>query len=186
MARLVFLLEEPSMQYCLEGLLPRLAPDLEFVLVAHEGKRDLEQSIGRKLRGWAYPEDQFIVVRDQDSGDCVTVKAELLRLCREAGRGPALVRIACRELEAWFLGDLAAVEQATKTKNLAKLQSRKHYRDPDRLGSPNRELKRLVPGYSKTRGARDIGTLLSLENNTSKSFQAFVGGIRRIVKQFPQ
>ena len=185
-ARLVFLLEEPSMRYCLEGLLPRLAPDLEYVLVPHEGKQDLEKSIPTKLRGWKYPEDQFVIVRDQDSGDCVTIKEDLVHLCQEVGKEPALVRIACRELESWFLGDLAAVEQATKTKNLAKLQGKQSYRDPDRLGSPSQELKRLVSGYSKTRGARDIGKVLSLEGNTSKSYRVFVSGIRRVVDQLPQ
>lgn len=53
----------------------------------------------------------FIVMRDQDSGDCYQIKDRLLNLSREAGRPNALVRIACKELESFYLGDLNAVEQ---------------------------------------------------------------------------
>lgn len=41
MGRIVFLLEEPSMQALLEGLLPRLFPQLRFLCVPHDGKTDL-------------------------------------------------------------------------------------------------------------------------------------------------
>jgi hypothetical protein len=37
MSRVVFLLEELSMKTLLEGLLPRLVPDLPFLCVTHEG-----------------------------------------------------------------------------------------------------------------------------------------------------
>ena len=50
--KLVFLLEERSMQAALEGILPRLIPGVEFLCIPHEGKQDLEKSIPRKLRGW--------------------------------------------------------------------------------------------------------------------------------------
>ena len=45
MKRIVFLLEEDSMKVLLEGLLPRLMPDLTFQCLAHEGKQDLEKSV---------------------------------------------------------------------------------------------------------------------------------------------
>jgi hypothetical protein len=185
MPRLVFLLEEDSMKDCLLGLLPRLLPETtpaDYVLIAHKGKQDLEKSIPIKLKGWLYPEDAFIIVRDQDSGDCACVKENLLRLCREAGREPLLVRIACRELESWFLGDLAAVESATGIKGLAGKQRNKLFKNPDRLGSPSRELARLVPEYSKRRGAKDLGPRLSLEKNTSHSFNVFISGVRRAAR----
>jgi hypothetical protein len=53
MSRVIFLLEEYSMKVLLDGLLPRLFPDLQFLCVAHEGKQDLERSIPRKLRAKA-------------------------------------------------------------------------------------------------------------------------------------
>lgn len=173
------------MQQCLEELLPRLLPGrsvgTDFLLIPHEGKQALEKSIPIKVRGWHVDGDEFVVVRDQDSGDCVEIKNKLVRLCREAGREPLLVRIACREMESWFLGELAAVEQALGVGKLAKLQSKKKYKAPDEQGSPNRELKVLIPGYSKTRGARKIGACLSLdpEANASVSYRAFVTGVVR-------
>ena len=52
MSRLVFLVEEYSMKVLLEGLLPRLFPNLSFLCIPHEGKQDLEKSVPKKLRAW--------------------------------------------------------------------------------------------------------------------------------------
>lgn len=168
------------MARCLDGLLPRLIPGIEYKLVVHEGKQDLERSIPIKLRGWNIPGDHFVIVRDQDSGDCRAVKQGLLDLCQGTGKAPALVRIACRELESWFLGDLAAVARALHRPNLVKQQGKKKFRSPDHLGSPSKEIGMLIPGYLKNSAARSIGPELSLEENTSASFRAFVSGVRRV------
>ncbi len=42
MSRLVFLLEEYSMKVLLDGLIPRLFPELPFLCISHEGKQELE------------------------------------------------------------------------------------------------------------------------------------------------
>jgi hypothetical protein len=52
MRKVIFLLEELSMKAFLEGYLPRLIPDLDFLCIQHEGKQDLEKSIPRKFRAW--------------------------------------------------------------------------------------------------------------------------------------
>lgn len=175
----VFLLEEPSMKAFLTGLLPRILPaNVTFQLVAHEGKSDLEKSVPRKLRGWKTPDTCFVVVRDQDSGDCQTIKDRLVTSCAEAGRPDSLVRIACRELESWFLGDLATVEQVFGVPGLGKRQEKTKFRSPDKLGNPSRELESLVPGYRKVGGARALGPALALEANRSHSFGVFVSGVR--------
>jgi len=181
---LVFLLEERSMAALLEGLLPRLVPDhVAFKLIPHDGKTDLEKSIPRKLRAWQDPTARFIVVRDQDSADCLQVKSRLLDLCTAGARPEALVRIACRELEAWYLADLAAVDRAFGTQ-VASLQNTKKYRVPDRLGSPSHLLADLVPTFGKVGGARRLGPLLELDNPRSPSFAHFVRGVRRVVDEF--
>ena len=95
MSRVVFLLEERSMRILLEGLLPRLLPGLQFVCIPHEGKQDLEKSIPRKLRAWNEPGARFVVVRDNDIGDCRVLKKRLTTLCTLAGRWDTLVRIPC-------------------------------------------------------------------------------------------
>lgn len=112
MSRIVFLLEERSMQVLLDGLLPRLFPDLPFLCVPHEGKRDLELSIPRKLRAWREPGVRFAVIRDNDGGNCVQLKAALRQLCKSGSREDTLIRIACQELEAWYLGEPAAQRMA--------------------------------------------------------------------------
>ena len=109
---LVFLLEEASMKTVLDIILPQILPEsVEFKTIPHSGKSDLEASIPHKLKAWRQPDTKFIIVRDQDSGDCVQIKEALKRLAEPYGR-PVLIRIACRELESWYLGDLKAVSQA--------------------------------------------------------------------------
>lgn len=180
---LVFLLEEPSMKAFLIGFLPRiLPPDVHVRLIPHEGKSDLEKSIPRKLRGWKTPNTRFIVVRDQDAGDCAIIAARLQRLCASAGQPGTLVRIACRELEAWFLGDLHAVAEAFDQPRIAEERSRRKFRQPDVLSAPSRELARLVEGYGKVSGARSLGPLLDPDRCCSPSLAAFVRGVRRIIQ----
>lgn len=175
------------MKHLLEGLLPRLLPgEVSWILVAHEGKTDLQQSIPRKLRAFREPGVRFVVVQDQDRNDCKALKQRLLDLCAGAGRPDTLVRIACCELEAWYLGDLAAVDAVFGT-HLAQQRNRAKWRDPDRLSSPadllEKTLATLGHSFGKTRTARALGPLLDLENDTSASFAAFVSGVRRLVDQ---
>lgn len=179
---LVFLLEEPSMKAFLEGLLPRVLPEhVQVILIPHHGKSDLEKSIPRKLRAWRAPDARFVVIRDQDSADCQDVKRRLVELCHQGGKPETLVRVACRELEAWFLGDLAAVEEAFSTAGLAARQTQQRFRHPDRLGSPSRILEELVPSFSKVLGARKLGPLLDPERCCSTSFAQLLRGLERVV-----
>lgn len=179
--RLVFLLEEPSMKVLLEGLLPRLFPGLDFLLVPHEGKSDLEKSIPRKLKAWKDPKVRFVVVRDNDGGDCVGLKARLRALCQQAGRPDTLVRIVCQELEAWYLGEPEALAEAYGNPKLAKLAAKAKFREPDALVKPSVELERLVPEFQKLAGARLLGARLTRARNRSASFHCFVSGVGRWV-----
>lgn len=179
MKHLVFLLEEPSARDALEGWMPSLlSPGVTAHYIVFEGKQDLERRMVLKLRHWLLPESRFIVMRDQDSGDCQTIKAALRLKCAEAGRPDAVVRVACRELESFFLGDWPAVAKAFARPALARLADKATYRHPDRLGSPSDELRRHLPGYQKRDGARRISPLMSLDNNRSRSFQVLREAIR--------
>lgn len=181
MRELVFLLEEASAQAMLEGLLPKLLPDGTTVrYLTFEGKSDLEKQLARKVRGYRNQEARFIVVRDQDSHpDCTVVKAKLVGLCQGAGKPEALVRIACRELESFYLADLAAVEKGLELSGLAKRQGHRKFRSPDYLGSPSKELTK--GRYQKVSGSRAIGTWLDPNNVRSDSFRNLVAGIRRLI-----
>jgi hypothetical protein len=178
--RIVFLLEEPSMKVFLEVLLARILPGLQFLCLQHEGKQDLELSIPRKLRAWKQPGDHFMIVRDNDGGDCLALKRRLRDLCEKNGRPDTLIRLACQELEAWYFGEPDALALAYEDQNLKTLSSKAKYRDPDAVDCPSRELERLIPQFQKTSGARTVGKLLTEVNNKSKSFQVFLSGIRRM------
>lgn len=180
MRRLVFLLEEKSLRVFLEELLPRLVPDTDYLLLAHEGKTDLEKSMTRKIRGWGEPNVSFIVVRDQDRASCYVTKDRLAALCADAGRPDSLIRIVCSELESWILGDLDALAAAFDDAKLAKLKGKAKYRDPDKLSSATQVVRRLVPSYQKVSGARAVAKHMVPERNTSHSFQVFLAGVRRI------
>lgn len=183
MKELVFLLEEPSAQAMLEGLLPRALPEgMAVRYIVFEGKQDLEKQLVRKIRGYRNPEARFIVLRDQDSHpDCLAIKTRLVGLCKEAGRPDALVRIACRELESFYLADLAAVEKGLALTGLVKHQTSRKYCSPDYLGSPSMELRTLTKGqYQKVGGSRAIGPWLDLGNTRSTSFRNLVAGIGRV------
>lgn len=183
MRQLVFLLEEISAREMLKGLAPRIVPETVAIrYVVFEGKQDLERNIARRIRFWRAPNTAFVVLRDQDSGDCLLLKHRLASACREAGRNDTVVRIACRELESWYFGDLRAVEEGLAIEGLQRHSRSRKYRVADEIGSPARELDRITGGkYQKIDGSRAIGPLLSISANTSRSFQVFVEGVRRAV-----
>jgi hypothetical protein len=187
MRELLFLLEEPSAKAMLESVLPRLLNDnIAFRLIPFEGKQDLEKQLMRKIRGYQNPNSRFIVMRDQDSHpDCTEIKQRLMTLCTESGKqSDCLIRIACRELESFYLADLKAVEQAMNVSGLAKQQESKKFRNPDHLGSPSRELKQLTKNrYEKIAGSRVIGRYLELDNIRSHSFRNLISGIRRMQQE---
>ncbi len=184
MKELVFLLEEESAKAMLESLLPRiLNPAIKARLIPFEGKQDLEKQMTKRLRGFVNPQARFIVLRDQDNApDCTQVKARLVERCQHAGQAAkSLVRIACKELETFYLADLNAVEQGLTLKKLATQQGSAKFRDPDRLGSPSKELTVLTKGaYQKVSGSRAIGKHLDPANTRSVSFKNLVAGIRRM------
>ncbi|MDR2669385.1 MAG: DUF4276 family protein [Desulfovibrio sp.] len=94
---------------------------------------------------------------------------------------PVLVRIACRELEGFYLGDLAAVERGLGRTGLASSQHRKRYRDPDKPADPSGLLKRITRGdYQHIAGSRSIAGYLSIAENKSYSFRILVEGIRKL------
>ncbi len=184
---LAFLLEEPSAREMLKGLLPSiLPPNVVPEFIVFEGRQHLDANIERKLRGWRKPDTQFVIVRDQDASDCKQLKDDLQAKCRRAGRPCTLVRIACRELESWYFGDLAAVERALHIDGLQGLGGRRKYRLPDTIHVPSRELQVITGNvYQKVAGSRAIGRRLSPDSNGSHSFRMFVNGIRRLVAQAP-
>lgn len=183
MTELVFFLEEASAAAMLQGLLPKIIPD-EVVprYITFEGKQDLERQLVKRLRGYRNPNALFVVMRDQDAHpDCREIKRNLTGLCVQAKRAHVLIRIACRELESFYLADLRAVEQGLGLSGIAAQQQTRKFRDPERLGSPKEELRKLTKyRYQPVGGSRAIGPCLDPENGRSRSFRNLVLGIRRL------
>jgi len=183
MSHLVFFLEERSAKEMLKGMLPKLLPpDFSVQYVVFEGKQDLEKRISMKLRAWQQPDSLFVILRDQDSGNCIEIKNNLILKSAAVGKQHTLVRIACHELETFYLGDLSAVASSIGPANIARYQEKVKFRNPDQLANPAEELKKIAPQYQKVSGSRAIGTALNINNNKSTSFNALVVGIRRLIR----
>ena len=192
--RLEFLVEEPSMEAFLRGLLPRALPEgCTFECRVFQGKRDLLRKLGSRLRGyrrWLPNECRLVVVVDRDDDDCHALKTRLEKaaadadlLTRSRARGglwQVVNRIAIEELEAWYFGDWEAVRQAypgvpRNTPNQAR------YRDPDAIqGGTWEAFERLLKkrghfrnGLRKIEAARAVAPNIDPARNHSRSFTAF-------------
>lgn len=185
MINLVCFLEERSAEKMLKGTLPRLfGNSINVITIPFEGKQDLEKQLERKMRNWLRPNSVFLVMLDQDAGDCLVVKARLLEKVQRTGKADkTMVRIACRELESFYLGDMRAVESGLNLSGLVRKQNKAKYRNPDTIGDPSGELMRLTGGlYQKVSGSRAIAPHLDFENNVSQSFNTLIRGIKRLVE----
>ena len=189
MTNLVFFLEEKSAEALLKGLVPRLLHGIDmdsetnvYYFYFH-GNGDLEKNLAMKIRRWEKPNSRFVVLRDQDVADCKSVKEKLINIARNSGDSgrPVLVRVVCRCLESWVLGDLKALAKAYGDSKIENLECKEKYRDPERLHQPDEEIKQIIPRYEKVEGARLVGPLLDIENNNSKSFRVFCRGVRDLV-----
>ena len=121
-----------------------------------------------------------MVLRDQDAAQCTAVKERLTDLVPPDRRAATLVRVACRELESWIIGDWVALAKAYDQQRLAANSARASYRDPDLLSRPVEEIRKFIPEYQKRDGARRTGALLDPSTNRSKSFRAFCSGVGRL------
>lgn len=185
MINLVCFLEEPSAAEMLKGIVPRLYPtEVNLIPIPFEGKQDLEKQLERKIRNWQMPDSVFLVMRDQDAGDCVAIKTGLADKVQRVGKADqTLVRIACRELESFYIGDLQAVEKGLDVSGLTALSAKAKYRNPDALGNPADELMKITKGiYQKVSGSRAIAPHLDFDRNASHSFNVLVSGLRRLVE----
>ncbi len=184
MSTLVCLLEEQSAAVMLEAVLPKILPDgTQCKFVTFEGKQDLEKKLTRRIQHWQEPDSFFLVMRDQDSGDCVSIKNGLKELVAQAGKADrTIVRIACHELESFYLGDLAAVENGLAIRGLANQQGKAKFRTPDTLNNAAEELKKISANkYQKINGSRSIAPFLAVDGtNRSVSFNVLIAGINKL------
>ncbi len=198
-----FLVEEPSAEAALQNLVPKiLGAGISFAIHPHQGKPDLLAKLPGRLRGYRtwLPEDwRIVVLVDADDQECRELKDRLEAIARDTGlvtksaavagsRVHVLNRLAVRELEAWFFGDVAALHAAFPRLD-PHLGTQARFRDPDAI--PNtwealeRELQRrgyFPGGLPKIQVAHSISACMEPERNQSSSFQIFRQGLLELVK----
>ena len=187
MKNIVFITEELSAQMMLRHVTKKILPDdVDPHFISFEGKSDLEKNVERKIKGWQKPGSTlFVILRDQDSADCYLVKKELMQKASQAKREPAtLIRIACHELESFYLGDLDAVERGLNVQNIASKQENHKFRNPDKLNNAKQELQDLTEQmYQPLKGSRTIAPYLAVDgSNRSHSFNALINGVKNITQ----
>ena len=179
---IVLLTEESSMREYLEIIIPKLWPDstcgVDWMVLSFQGKRDLEKSIPQKMTGWNYGNPHFIILRDNDGGDCFVIKQKLCDIANQSNK-PFHVRIVCQELESWLLGDLEAIKQAYPR---SAVRDKAKFRNPDRLSNASQELERLINVHPKIDRAKNIGRYLNLRNNLSRSFNVFINMLGQLIR----
>lgn len=185
--RIEFLLEEQSMANFLEIILPKILPhgfvlNENCFLRPHRGKSDLQKSIPRKIKVFSrfHEQAKIVIIHDQDSSDCVSLKTELEQLCHDNGDCPVLIRIACRELESWYLGDMDAIESVYHRFKADKYRNTAKFRNPD-VCNPSDELAKIIPEFQQGYASKTIPKYMNISQNNSESFTQFVRGLSKFI-----
>lgn len=185
--RIEFLLEEPSMVNVLTEILPKILPEeyqlnTNCFLRPHQGKSDLRKSIPNKIRAFSNsPEDvKIVILHDQDSNDCKELKRQIYELCIQSGDCPVLIRIVCKELEAWYLGDMDAIQNVYPRFKASNHKRTAKFRNPD-ICNASDELGKMIPDFQKGYASREIPKSMDVEVNTSESFNQFKNGILKFL-----
>lgn len=194
-----FLVEEPSAEAALSNILPKiLETKASFVIHPHQGKQDLLKKLPNRFRGykaWLPVDWRIVVLIDADDEDCRQLKAQLediaqninlvtKTVARNSSNIQVLNRLAIEELEAWFFGDIVALNGAYPRIS-SKLGGKAKYRDPDSITGGTwealeQELRKAgyySGGLSKISAAREISLHMVPERNRSHSFQVFRTGL---------
>lgn len=139
---------------------------------------------------------RIVVLVDRDKDDCENLKARLERIAHDAGlqtksspdqngRFQVVNRIAIEELEAWFIGDIEALNSAFS--GLRGEAFPKSFNNPDNSGTwehLHRFLKSkgiYKSSYPKIEAAGKIARHMELSRNRSRSFHHFCRGIEALL-----
>ncbi len=184
MNRLEIFVEEKSMEEFLRILLPKILSDNwrldhNYFIRSFEGKNNLQKSLPKQVRAFSYYSEKIglVVVQDQDSADCKILKSKLSKLILDNSNLPHMIRIVCKELESWYLGDLSAINKAYSSFKYENYQNKAKFRTPDSLNNVSEELIKILPEFQKVTTAKKIAPFLEIHNNRSQSFNQFVSGI---------
>lgn len=192
MNHIVFLVEDLSTRHFLDRFLKRwYEDDFSFDIINFQGKSDLIKRLPGYLKGyksWAPDNYRYFVLIDRDQESCTDLKDRLEAIVFEcdlvtkrAGVDyQALTWIATEEIEAWYMGDFAALREV-----YPKLQDKSNvakFRNPDAIlggtwESLEKELKSAgyyQSGLLKLDIASKMGDSMQKDNNRSTSFNGFI------------
>jgi hypothetical protein len=176
----LFLLEEQSAEAMLKEFLPRCFPTLRCTYRRFSDVNELLKRLEKTIRNHTDTECPIIILCDQDDKDCVKFKKHISGLCKKTRQeSRCIIRIACHELESWYLAQLDVVANHFGVPELSKRQNR--YSNPDNTNKPSKELERLTKQqYQKIKGSRIMGKHLDPEVKRSVSFKHFIQTLREI------
>lgn len=182
MKKLLIITEEESAKKFLDTYLPRYISekhngwtrgrDYLIKTISFKGKGELLKKL-RKVIPTSNC-DGLIVLMDQDDEDCKQVKNKL-RIALGNCKYPVKFRIACHELEAFYLGDLDSLEKSLKKRISTGRKS------PDLITNPSRHIGGYC-NYSKTELAIKMGNRIS-HQATSVSFRMLQSAVDEMLSR---
>lgn len=187
--KLHVLVEGRSEEAFLKAWLRRARPFVDVSFILHQGKSDLLAQLPAKLRAYGRAldpcEHRLLVLVDADQDDCKALKA---RICdAHAANAPGLsllVRIACEETEAFYLGERTAIEAGYGPLTPERAAALSEYVQDSPIGTA--ELFQRVIGagsLNKVAWAKTMGFRLSVDptENRSPSFRHLVSALDRLL-----
>jgi hypothetical protein len=189
MNTLYILTEEPSIKNVFEVVLPQILPqNVRFRILVHQGKNDLEKALAEKIVSLSKIDGAKILITiDQDANDCKELKQKLIEIINDNCSCNYKIRIVCKELESWFLGDLPAIEKAFPRFKSISFRKKAQLKNVDKVkGKPSDFLIRIIPEFKdrkklpKLEFSKKIAPLLDIHNNTSPSFNHTINAIKQL------
>ncbi|BCW97001.1 MAG: DUF4276 family protein [Fimbriimonadales bacterium] len=199
-AKVIFLVEEESMEAFLQIVFPRICGEaLECRIRKFQGKQDLLGKIPSLFQGYAKglpASDRVIVLLDRDDDDCAQLKMLVESAAQSAGlptrqANPAgwqlAICIVIEELEAWYFGDWSAV-CAAYPRVPKNIPAKSKYRNSDAIqGGTAEALERILQragyykaGLAKADAARRVAEHFDPSRCRSPSFRYFYKVLREI------
>jgi len=179
--------EEVSFEKFARHLFARLIPDVDVRIYPHQGKQDLERALRTTLPIISKrPGAKILVTRDQDSDDCHTLKKKLLDFLSGQCFCAYKIRIVCRELECWILGDMDAIAKAYSRFKPEQYKYKADFRNVDLIADAPDRLLRMIPELKSNKSlpkiafATNVAPHMNTDTNTSVSFKHFVSAIRQL------
>ena len=152
----------------------------EIVYIVFNGKKKFKKNLSKRIKSIT-KNDKAIILIDQDNENCKKLKQQILDECKEATSN-ILIRIACRELENWYLGDIESIIKIYP-KSKAINYDKAKYRNIDSLEG-SKELSQITnKEYKKIEGSEQLGKIINTNFNKNKSlsFKIFCKSLERFI-----